>query len=451
MIQSFRHWDTCKGNPHLVILLLFSGYPRAILAAALCAALTGCDRAPLETPGFRVELISPEASEVQLESQVDVTVRVIGRMAVDGVTIAGMPAAFDQSTGIAQVNIVLLPGRNLLEIRATNADQEQSETIELVHVPYQIARITASELPEPRSDATATLLDDGRILVAGGVSTGNQRLGNALLLSVSDFAITVDATISLQASRAGHTASLLPDGRVLLLGGTDSELGGGGAEVLDPVAETSEPVTFDGPTFNRTHHATHLLTLGGVAYLHAIGGETPSGLSGTIDILRWRPETNELEVLSPAGGTGSFPILEGASMTVADPGNPSRILLTGLSAEETTRAYGLLFEEPGTQFPFSISEFDTGQPGMPRGEASFTPIVNGTSLLAGGIDEAGNTLKSLEIATETGFFQFPDQTELHTNRSHHAATSLGDGRILIVGGRGGSGAPLSSFEMFIPR
>lgn len=421
-----------------------------LLFAFASALLVGCDRAPLGRPGFRVELLDPDGTEVQVDARVDVTVRVMNRTAVDGVTIGGAPAEFNPATGIAHARIGLLPGRNLVEVRPTNADNDAADTLELIHVPYETARIT-TELNEPRADATATLLDDGRVLVAGGVSSNDQQLDDAVLLVVSDFTVTVQQTIPLQTSRAGHTATLLPDGRVLLLGGTGSKLEDGGAEVVDPAVGTSELVTFDGPAFNRFHHVTHLLTLNGVAYLHAIGGETPSGPSGTVDILRWRPESTTLDVLSPPGGTGSFPLLGGTAKTVLEPGNPSRILLAGLSVSGSPNGFGLTFETPGTAFPFSISDFETDQPATPRAHASFTPIVNGTSLLAGGTDATENTTTAIEIATETGFFRFPDQTELREPRSHHAATLLGDGRILIVGGRGGSGAPLASFEMFIPR
>src|SRR4051794_6900098 len=63
----------------------------------------------------------------------------------------------------------------------------------------------------PRYDHTATLLANGKVLVAGGV--GNR----AILVTAELFnpsAGTFEATGNMRAARAWHTATLLADGRV---------------------------------------------------------------------------------------------------------------------------------------------------------------------------------------------------------------------------------------------
>lgn len=85
---------------------------------------------------------------------------------------------------------------------------------------------------------TATLLLDGRVLVAGSYRHGSDPLASAELYDLGSGRWT--ATGNMTKRRGGHTATLLPDGRVLVVGGgaEDNSLEGGprsaSAEVYDP-------------------------------------------------------------------------------------------------------------------------------------------------------------------------------------------------------------------------
>jgi hypothetical protein len=72
-----------------------------------------------------------------------------------------------------------------------------------------------------RSGHTATLLPNGKVLIAGGY-TGSVQLASAELYdpATGTFARTGDMTTA----RAGNTAVLLPNGKVLILGGVSAEL-----------------------------------------------------------------------------------------------------------------------------------------------------------------------------------------------------------------------------------
>jgi hypothetical protein len=86
-----------------------------------------------------------------------------------------------------------------------------------------------------RIGQTATLLLDGKVLIAGGIkSSSSSPLATAELYDPLTGAFTAAATMTLP--RAGHTATLLPDGKVLVTGGfTDSTLVGTDTdEIYDP-------------------------------------------------------------------------------------------------------------------------------------------------------------------------------------------------------------------------
>ena len=91
----------------------------------------------------------------------------------------------------------------------------------LVVAPAALAQTNASyftgSLNIPVSDHTATLLPNGKVLVAGGAS---EKFGFHDTAELYDPATgTWNLTGSLSEFRAEHTATLLPNGKVLVAGG----------------------------------------------------------------------------------------------------------------------------------------------------------------------------------------------------------------------------------------
>src|SRR5450759_4633159 len=127
----------------------------------------------------------------------------------------------------------------------------------------------------PRSDFTATLLPDGKVLVAGGLHSGVQaaaaELAAAELYDPGSGSWT--ATASLVTPRTGHAATLLPDGKVLVAGGYGGNGALASAERYDP-GSGSWTAAGSMVTPRQSHTAT-LLPDGKVLVAGGFGAEAP--------------------------------------------------------------------------------------------------------------------------------------------------------------------------------
>jgi hypothetical protein len=123
-------------------------------------------------------------------------------------------------------------------------------------------------MTQPRTHATATVLRDGRVLVAGGGALGGSSFPSTSTAELFD-PTTGDwaPAMPMSVARSFHTATLLPDGDVLVTGGADTyHLAHGkvtaGAELYDPSSDTWRPAASMSKA--RYHHAATLLADGRV-------------------------------------------------------------------------------------------------------------------------------------------------------------------------------------------
>ncbi|HEU4636558.1 MAG TPA: kelch repeat-containing protein [Edaphobacter sp.] len=133
---------------------------------------------------------------------------------------------------------------------------------------------------------TMTRLNDGRVLVVGGRS--NNCTGRCDVFSLSTAELydpvtnTFRSTGSLHISRYNHTATLLDDGRVLILGGESTEdLGTGTDQVAD--IEIYDPVTesFSRAGMLHSGRGSHTATVLNDRRILLAGGERISGIPTT--------------------------------------------------------------------------------------------------------------------------------------------------------------------------
>jgi hypothetical protein len=171
---------------------------------------------------------------------------------------------------------------------------------------------------EARSGASATLLPDGRVLVAGGnviVPNAGSRLDDVASAELYDPATgTWTAIAPMGEARSGHTATLLRDGRVLVVGGSKAELYNPGTGTWTPTADMINDREF--------HTATSLkdgtvLVAGGVtggalgllvAELYDPASGSWAATGNMVEARAWHTATLLLDgrVLLTGGGDGGY-------------------------------------------------------------------------------------------------------------------------------------------------
>ncbi len=228
---------------------------------------------------------------------------------------------------------------------------------------------SAGNMTAPRAGHTATALPDGKVLITGGMQKEGVFLASAEIFDPATRRFFTTGQMS--AARVGHTATLLPNGKVLITGGADT-----GGNLLSSAE----------------------------LYDAAKGGFTSAGNLNTAR------SNHQATLLSD-----------------------SKMLITGGGSGESSLASAEIYDPEKGVF-LSAGEMTT-----PRKSHQATLLENGNILITGGSSGKFSpeaTLSNAEIFDRwTGTFAATGN--MTVRRYGHAATRLADGRVLVTGGSAG--------------
>jgi len=264
-------------------------------------------------------------------------------------------------------------------------------------------------LKTARFHHTATLLPDGRVLVVGG-EQAHTPLASAELYDPATG--TWSATGSLNTARDSHTATLLPSGKVLVAGGRETDPGPSlaSAELYDPATGTWSPT--GSLNTARLYHTATLLPNGKV--LVAGGGETDL-YSASAEL--YNPATGSW---SPTGSFDTGRIFHTATLLAN-----GKVLVTGGRDPRLVELASADLYNPATGTWSATGSLNTA-----RYDHTATLLRNGMVLVAGGNPDELDSAELYDPAT--GTWSVTDS--LNDGRADHVETLLPNGMVLVAGG-----------------
>jgi N-acetylneuraminic acid mutarotase len=278
--------------------------------------------------------------------------------------------------------------------------------------PALAAWTIAGRMQNERAQHSATVLSDGRLLVVGGYGGANK---DFIWRTAEVYEPTTGAWAPVAQpakTRAFHTATLLANGKVLLIGGLGTA--GVDAELYDPATD----VWTTSPTgASRSAHTATLLQSGNVL---VVGGQNAS-LTPVATVQTYNPSTGAWTSVNPLGSAR----MEHTATLLPN----GKVLVVGGRGAASELATAELFD------PATGNWTSAGTTSVARKRHSATLLPDGRVLVAGGYNSTPSYSQSAEIYnpalnswTSTGSLPF--------GRAYHTASLLPNGKVLVAGGGG---------------
>jgi hypothetical protein len=259
---------------------------------------------------------------------------------------------------------------------------------------------------------TATPLQNGKVLIAGGVmSTGNETAAELYDPSTGTFSLTG----SLNAPRTGFTATLLSNARVLIAGGTQNPAAAP-AELYDP--------------------GTGVFSLTGALQEHRVLATATLLANGTVIVAGGNngAPLASIETYDPSSGVFSsqstFMRVERSGQSTTKLADGRFLIIGGLDGSRTLLSSAEIYDPSTNKFTL------TGSLAAAREMHTATLLGNGMVLVVGGY----NDLNLLTVVPTAELYNpvtgtFGPAPNPNVARAEHTATLLQNGKVLIAGGQ----------------
>lgn len=318
------------------------------------------------------------------------------------------------------------------------------------------------KLHTARTLATATALPNGEVLVIGGVSSfriiqdgsfpikiDEQDLVSTFEVYLPEENRWVEKPLPGNVGRVFHSAVMLADGRVLVTGGGTS---------IDTARD--DAIIFDSSiesTGDFIPLASHLST---PRFGHSCVANGTGALIFGGAVMPTKSPVEEFILDGDAGLFSEIP-LDGIASNLFF----STASIIPLRPDEILLAGGIFFDNSSEPLDpsvantriYSISKTEMSDPGAmtkPKWLYQMSILSDNTILLAGGFESlAMNPSNSVEIFDPASTFRLADggsgAISLSTPRAGHACVEIPGGRAVLIGGMGPEGV-LASGEIFTP-
>jgi N-acetylneuraminic acid mutarotase len=336
------------------------------------------------------------------------------------------PRRFASATLLSDGRVLVIGGNG------TSGDLSSTE----LYDPTTNTWTAGPSMSTPRTAFTATRLKDGRVLVTGGTAgSGSSTVPLASTELYDPVSNTWSAGPDMTTTRYAHTATLLQNGKVLIAGGLTDGSAPSNTELYDPTTNTFTPA---GPMLeaDRYSHDATLLLNGKVL---VTGGSDPN----QVDPTTHRPlYLSSAELYDPTSDTWSAAASmssahESGGTALIDDGVQGRVLVVGgFGVSGGPRLASAELYDPGTDTWEQVGAMSQARSGF-----ALVTLPGGRALAASGMSAPGVYLTSAELFTfappETSVdvspVYFGAQTAATTSATAYAdVKTTGANRLLVT-------------------